>query len=71
VKNKRKFIYIRHLSILFVILIVVGNISSFQSSIIVLDDINQEQFNKPTEDTLGKELSNVPDDVGGYSVSGA
>ncbi|MHA1485719.1 MAG: hypothetical protein ACTSSC_00935, partial [Promethearchaeota archaeon] len=59
------------MSILFVILIVVGNISSFQSSIIVLDDINQEQFNKPTEDTLGKELSNVPDDVGGYSVSGA
>ena len=71
VKNKRKFIYIRHLSILFVILIVVGNISSFQSNIIVLDDTNQEQFNKPTEDILDKELSDVPDDVGGYSVEGA
>ncbi|TES94069.1 MAG: hypothetical protein E3J90_13290 [Promethearchaeota archaeon] len=71
VMNKRKIYYIRQLSILFVILIVIGNISSFQSNIIVLDDINQEPFNKPTEDILDKHLSDLPDDVGGYSVEGA
>jgi len=71
VRNKKKIIYVKQLSILFVILIVIGNISNFQSNIIDLSDINQEQFNKPTEDTLDKELSDVPDDVGGYSVEGA
>ena len=71
VRNKRKIYYIRQLSILFVILIVIGNISSFQSNIIILDDINQEPFNKPTEDILDKQLSDVPDDVGGYNVESA
>jgi len=71
VRNKKKFYYIRQLSILFVVLIVIGNISSFQSNIIVLDDINQTPFDKPTEDTLGKQLSDVPDDVGGYNVESA
>ena len=71
VRNKRKIYYIRQLSILFVTLIVLGNISSLQSDIIVLDDINQEPFNKPTEDILDEQLSAVPDDVGGYKVDGA
>ena len=56
------------MSILSVILIVISNILSFQSNIIVLDDFNQEPFNTPFEDTLEKHLSEVPDDVGGYSV---
>jgi len=71
VRNRRKFYYIRQLSILFVILIVIGNISSLQSNIIVREDINQAPFDKPTEDILDKQLSDVPDDVGGYKVDGA
>jgi hypothetical protein len=67
VKNKRKLSYIRQMSILTVILIVIGNISSFQSNIIVLDDINQESLNRPIEDPLHKHLSDVSDDAGGYS----
>ncbi|MHA1239536.1 MAG: hypothetical protein ACTSQU_01965 [Promethearchaeota archaeon] len=59
------------MSILFVVLIVIGNISSFQSNMIVRDDNIQELFNKPTEDILDKQLSDVPDDVGGYKVDSA
>ncbi len=67
VRNKRRLLYIRHLSILSVFLIVIGNISSFQSNIIVLDNLNQEPFKNPIEDPLDKHISDVPDDVGGYS----
>ncbi|MBY9008729.1 MAG: hypothetical protein KGD74_02540, partial [Candidatus Lokiarchaeota archaeon] len=71
VKNKRRLSYIRQMAILSVILIVIGNISSFQSNLIVLDDFNQEPLNKPIDDSLDKHLSlpfpGVPDDAGGYS----
>ena len=67
VKNKKRLSYIKQLSILSVFLIVIGNISSFQSNVIVLDDINQEPLNTIIEESLDTHLSDVPDDAGGYS----
>jgi len=71
VSKKRKFCYVKQLSILFVVLIVIRTISSLQSNMIVRDDNIRELFNKPTEDILDKQLSDVPDYVGGYKVDSA
>ena len=68
VRNKKKLSYIKQISILSVVLIVIANILSTQSSIVVLDNFNQEPLNNPLEDTLNTHLSDVPDGVGGYSV---
>ena len=71
VRNKKKLSYIKQISILSVVLVVIANILSTQSSIVVLDNFNQELLNNPLEDTLNTQLIDVPDGVGGYSVLGA
>ena len=71
VRINRRLGKVKLLSVISVVLIVIGNISSFQSDGVVLDSFKREPLNVPKDEKLNTQYSYVPEDVGGYTVDDA